>query len=112
MPALSPHSQAASSRLDARATCTLSGYTRGAETIARVWVRKEMDDIAPRARASRSRGRGPMLYLRGGSRHANWLELFFDLVFVLAVAQLGGYLRDHLTAAGVLAFLFLLMPVW
>ena len=53
-----------------------------------------------------------MLYLRGGSRHANWLELFFDLVFVLAVAQLGGYFHDHLTAAGMLSFVFLLLPVW
>jgi low temperature requirement protein LtrA len=53
-----------------------------------------------------------VLYLRGGSRHANWLELFFDLVFVLAVAQLGGYFHDHLTAAGVLNFVFLLLPVW
>jgi low temperature requirement protein LtrA len=55
---------------------------------------------------------GPVLYVRDGGRHASWLELFFDLVFVLAVAQLGRYLHDHLTAAGVLAFLFLLLTVW
>ncbi len=24
----------------------------------------------------------------GGERHASWLELFFDLVFVLAIAQI------------------------
>jgi low temperature requirement protein LtrA len=52
------------------------------------------------------------LYLRGGSRHATWLELFFDLVFVLAISQLGGYLHNHLTPTGVLTFLFLLLPVW
>jgi low temperature requirement protein LtrA len=55
---------------------------------------------------------GRVLYIRGGSRHASWLELFFDLVFVLAVAQLARYLHAHLTPAGVLSFLFLLLPVW
>jgi len=55
---------------------------------------------------------GPVLYIRDGSRHASWLELFFDLVFVLAVAQLGRYLHDHLTAPGVVSFLFLLLAVW
>jgi low temperature requirement protein LtrA len=55
---------------------------------------------------------GPVLYLRGGSRKASWLELFFDLVFVVAVAQLGLYLHDNLTPLGVLGFLFLLLPVW
>jgi low temperature requirement protein LtrA len=55
---------------------------------------------------------GLVLYVRGGNRHATWLELFFDLVFVLAVAQLGRYLHDHLTAAGVVTFVFLLLPVW
>src|SRR5262249_40817151 len=42
----------------------------------------------------------------------SWLELFFDLVFVLAVAQLGRYLHEHLTGSGVLGFVFLLLTVW
>ena len=28
-------------------------------------------------------------------RHASWLELFFDLVFVLAVAQVAHVLNEH-----------------
>jgi len=52
------------------------------------------------------------LYLRGGERHATWLELFFDLVFVVAVAQLARYLHDHLTVGGAIEFLFLMLPVW
>ena len=45
-------------------------------------------------------------------RHATWLELFFDLVFVFAVAELGHYLHGHLTPGGLLGFLFLFVPVW
>jgi len=48
----------------------------------------------------------------GGGRHATWLELFFDLVFVLAIAELARYLHDHLTVAGFLGFTFLFLPVW
>jgi low temperature requirement protein LtrA len=28
-------------------------------------------------------------------RHATWLELFFDLVFVVAIAELAHTLHDH-----------------
>ena len=45
-------------------------------------------------------------------RHASWLELFFDLVFVFAVAELGHYLHGHLTPGGLLGFLVLFVPVW
>jgi low temperature requirement protein LtrA len=47
-----------------------------------------------------------------GDRHATWLELFFDLVFVFAVAELGHYLHGHLTLWGLLGFAFLFLPVW
>jgi low temperature requirement protein LtrA len=40
------------------------------------------------------------------------LELFFDLVFVLAIAELAHYLHDHLTVGGFLGFAFLFLPVW
>jgi low temperature requirement protein LtrA len=40
------------------------------------------------------------------------MELFFDLVFVLAIAELARYLHDHLTVGGFLGFLFLFAPVW
>lgn len=45
-------------------------------------------------------------------RHATWLELFFDLVFVVAIAELGGYLHEHLTPVGFLHFAVLFAIVW
>jgi low temperature requirement protein LtrA len=45
-------------------------------------------------------------------RHATWLELFLDLVFVLAVAELGGYLHGNLTAGGLIRFAVLFGIVW
>ncbi len=45
-------------------------------------------------------------------RHATWLELFYDLVFVVAVAQLGHNLARDLTGVGVLKFAGLFVPVW
>ena len=57
--------------------------------------------------------RWPALYVSGeGERRATWLELFFDLVFVLAIAELADYLHDHLTLAGVVGFVLLSLPVW
>jgi low temperature requirement protein LtrA len=46
------------------------------------------------------------------SRRATWLELFFDLVFVVAVANLGSNLSDELNRQGFLEFLALFVPVW
>jgi len=55
----------------------------------------------------------PRLYTRTQSaRHATWLELFFDLVFVLAIAELARSLHDNLTLGGLLGFMFLFIPVW
>jgi low temperature requirement protein LtrA len=45
-------------------------------------------------------------------RHASWLELFFDLVFVLAVAQIAHVLNEHSDFAGTIKFLALFVPVW
>lgn len=47
-----------------------------------------------------------------GERHATWLELFFDLVFVVAIAELAHVLHDHLTWAGIGNFAALFLPVW
>ena len=55
----------------------------------------------PRLRTSRDR-----------ERSAAWLELFFDLVFVLAVAELARYLQDNLNPGGFLGFAGLFVPVW
>lgn len=45
-------------------------------------------------------------------RSASWLELFFDLVFVVAIAQLALALAEDLSAAGFLRFFLLFVPVW
>jgi low temperature requirement protein LtrA len=45
-------------------------------------------------------------------RRATWLELFFDLVFVVAVAQLAFALSADKTVEGFLIFLALFVPVW
>lgn len=45
-------------------------------------------------------------------RHATWLELFFDLVFVVAIAQLAHILHDHLDWGGIVSFAALFIPVW
>ncbi len=36
----------------------------------------------------------------GAHRQATWLELFFDLVFVVAIAGLAGLLREDLSLKG------------
>jgi low temperature requirement protein LtrA len=46
------------------------------------------------------------------TRHSTWLELFFDLVFVVAVAQLGRELGNDGTAGGFFRFLAFFIPVW
>lgn len=47
-----------------------------------------------------------------GERHASWLELFFDLCFVGAVAALAAHLHDAHSIAGLVAFALLFVPVW
>jgi low temperature requirement protein LtrA len=45
-------------------------------------------------------------------RRATWLELFFDLVFVVAVAQLSNALSADMTLEGFLIICGLFVPVW
>ncbi len=47
-----------------------------------------------------------------GERHASWLELFFDLIFVLAVAQVAHSLNQDFTLGGFLRYLAFFAPVW
>lgn len=48
----------------------------------------------------------------GHDRKVTWLELFFDLVFVAAVASLSSRLWHRVTPAGVLDFAVVFFPVW
>ena len=45
-------------------------------------------------------------------RHATWLELFFDLVFVVAIAQLADGLAENPSVRGFLIFAGLFVAVW
>lgn len=45
-------------------------------------------------------------------RHASWLELFYDLVFVAAVAQLATSFGEDYSWSGILRFSVLFVPVW
>jgi low temperature requirement protein LtrA len=47
-----------------------------------------------------------------GERHASWLELFFDLVLVAAVAALATQLHADHSVVGLAVFAGLLVPVW
>jgi low temperature requirement protein LtrA len=53
-----------------------------------------------------------LLRSREGHTRVTYVELFFDLVFVFAVTQLSHTLLEHLTLAGALQTLFLLLAVW
>ncbi|MBI1797289.1 MAG: low temperature requirement protein A [Candidatus Eisenbacteria bacterium] len=69
---------------------------------------------ASRAHARPAAARRPPV-LRGahdGERHATWLEVFFDLCFVAAVAALTQELRAHPSVEGLLRFAGLFVPVW
>jgi low temperature requirement protein LtrA len=44
-------------------------------------------------------------------RHATWLELFLDLVFVVAIAELGTSLAHHVSVRGFLIYLGLFVPI-
>ena len=54
----------------------------------------------------------PKLDTSAGERKASWLELFYDLVYIATVIQLGEFLHHHLTWVGALQFAFLFLIVW
>lgn len=45
-------------------------------------------------------------------RRATWLELFFDLIFVVAIAELAHYLDGHISLSGFFGFVALFVPIW
>ena len=45
-------------------------------------------------------------------RRVTWLELFYDLVFVVAVSQLAHNLSQYISLSGFLGFVELFIPVW
>lgn len=49
---------------------------------------------------------------QGRERKVSWLELFYDLVFVVTIARLSHYLSHHLEPQSVPSYIFLFIPVW
>src|SRR5438477_4229287 len=47
-----------------------------------------------------------------GERHASWLELFFDLVFVVAITELSRVLVEDHSPLGFVRFAALFLPVF
>jgi low temperature requirement protein LtrA len=45
-------------------------------------------------------------------RRVTWLELFYDLVFVVVIAQLSHHLAEHIDGGGVLGFALLFALIW
>lgn len=45
-------------------------------------------------------------------RRATWLELFYDLVFVVAVSQLAHNFNEDISLSGLFGFVVLFIPVW
>lgn len=46
------------------------------------------------------------------NRRTTWLELFYDLVFVVVILLLAHYLDENFTLNGFLGFIALFIPVW
>ena len=67
---------------------------------------------APLPTPSRGRPLAVASAPHGADRRATWLELFFDLVFVVAVSKLAGMLLADPSPRGALVFLALFVPVW
>jgi low temperature requirement protein LtrA len=45
-------------------------------------------------------------------RRATWLELFYDLVFVAAIAQVAHSLSEHVSLSGYFGYVLLFVPIW
>ncbi len=48
----------------------------------------------------------------GKARKVSWLELFYDLIYVATIIQLGSALSDHASLNGFLMFAGLFVPIW
>ena len=70
-----------------------------------------MDSAVKRGRAA-NRPRLRTIEQMAGERHASWLELFFDLVFVFAVSQVARVLSDQTDVWGFVKYVVLFLPIW
>ncbi|MBE2267436.1 MAG: low temperature requirement protein A [Anaerolinea sp.] len=56
--------------------------------------------------------RAPRLQTATSHRKVGWLELFYDLVYVATVVQLGNKLSEDVSLDGFIAFVLLFVPIW
>lgn len=54
----------------------------------------------------------PQLVTDQSAKRVTWLELFFDLIFVVVISRLAHHLTAHPDARTFLEFLMLFIPVW
>jgi low temperature requirement protein LtrA len=71
-----------------------------------------MEEQAGKIRKQQNRPRLRTLEASESERHASWLELFFDLVYVLAVSQVALVLSGHSDLGGVVKYIALFIPIW
>ncbi len=45
-------------------------------------------------------------------RHATWMELFYDLIFVVAIAQLAQKVYEDISLPSFFSFVVLFLPIW
>ncbi len=48
----------------------------------------------------------------GQERKVSWLELFYDLIFVIVISELSHYLSAHVSFAGALGYILLFVAAW
>lgn len=53
-----------------------------------------------------------VVFHRHTQRSVGWLELFYDLVYVATLIQIGNFLSDNLTVLGFAQFMVMLTVVW
>jgi len=51
-------------------------------------------------------------FSRHTSRSIQWLELFYDLVYVATLIQIGNFLSDNVSIVGFGQFIVLMMVIW
>lgn len=71
-----------------------------------------MDSRDNHAPTGRRAWQPPTLHSGDEARGVGWLDLFFDLFFVVVIAELAHHLTAHPGAVGVRTFLLLFIPVW
>lgn len=71
-----------------------------------------MTNLKTKTETLKNRWKSPSIRDTESEGHASWIELFFDLVFVVVVAELSHYLSEHLTIVGFLQFAMLFVPCW